>query len=336
MAYYADPLVALMLEPLTLDYIRSALSQERIDTVVTPEGEVVYRLGQGDLRVMTVTGFSLYSYRLVNSLALMLIASCREARVVRVPGETTLTKITLMMYFPVNKFAYSSTIVSDRKYGRSLMDELGNLVIGDLLTLQSTSASALHSAVTYLRPDVLILLYTEKELSRYMMNEISEPSLCIASLSREIENTMTSALATLMPDFKIVKLSTPDLQLPHTHFHLECAVPLVLVIVLPFRLEAVPYICNCLTGLINMLSEHAESILRLRKRELKERSSVLIHVKPPLTVRKLSRILEQHGLSTSIEEEDKLRVVYYRDIPLHRMLLEDRLIEEYFSVRVVS
>ncbi len=336
MTQYADPIAALLLEPVPLEYIRSALAQENVDSLTTPTGEVVYRLGQGDLRVMLITGFSLYSYRLVNSLALLLIESTRDVRGVRVPGDHALSRVTLFFCFPVNKFAYSRPIVSDRKYKRSLMDEYGNLVIGDLLTLQSTSASMLHSTVTYLRPDVLVVMYSDRELSRYTMTEIVKPVLYVASHSRDVEEALIESLSGRLSGFRVARLNHMDLQLPHSHFYLELSVSAVLVIVMPFTIEAIPYMCNCITTIASSIAELGNAITKLRERELREVKSAVLEVRPPLTIRRLAMILEQHGFSTSIEDESRLRVTYFRDIPLHRVLIEEHMLEEYFNAKISS
>ncbi len=328
--------MALLLEPLSLEYIRATLAQDNVESVSTPEGEVMYKLGRGYLKVLMSAGFSLYSYRLVNSMVLMLSESTRDSRLIRVPGESTLSEVTMYMYFPVNKFAYSRLIVSDRRYRRSMLDELGNLVLSDMLTLRSTSSSSLHNIVNYLRPDVLMLLYTDQELSRYTVAEVAQPVLYVASHARDVEETLLEHLSRMLPSFKVGRLEYSDLQLPHSHFFLELAASLVLVMIVPYSLEAVPYICNCITNIVTSIVRLSGEIMRLRERELRDRKEVILAVRPPLNVRKLARILEQHGFAVSIRDESSMSVAYYGNVPLHRMLIEDRLIEEYFSVKILS
>ncbi|NPA23430.1 MAG: hypothetical protein GXO23_03950 [Crenarchaeota archaeon] len=320
MSEYANMYVALTIDHVDEEYITKTLTELKIPRLRIPTQITetdVYTVGQGE-SILVLSGFSLYDYKIVNSLTLYLASQYSGVRALRALPSRLLEQRRLLIYPIANKYSYVRHIVKTRNYKRSIMDEDGIEVLKDSLTLRSCYSKIMHSLVKNTRPGMLIVFTTDRSLGI----ELEEPVLNM------VENKH-SKVEINIPVINVLHHTDQILQMPHSHHALENDVSLGMMVVIPFG-YALPETYNLILRVVEQALK-----ARIERKEVENRPHVA-------RIRVLSdrddvvTTLRQHGLEISHEGSDEISVVYDRAVELHVRLIEEQEIEYYFNVKVLS
>ncbi|NPB00937.1 MAG: hypothetical protein GXO10_06140 [Crenarchaeota archaeon] len=320
MSEYANMYVALTVEHVDEEYISRALTELKIPKLKVPAQEIeteVYTVGQGE-STLVASGFSLYDYKIVNSLTLYITSQYSSIRMLRALPSRLFTNKRLLLYPIVNKYSYNRYIVKTRNYKRSIIDEDGIEVIRDHLTLRSTHSKTFHSLVKNLRPHILIIMTTDKTLGI----DLEEPAVDI------VENKY-SKIDIDLPVTKRVHNIGDLLQLPHAHHTLENDVSLGLLVAIPFNYN----VRDTYTMIVKVIEQALKA-----KVEKKEHENVEDNAKLRILSDKdeIISVLRSHDIDIVDSGENEITIRYYRDNELHSRLIEDGEIEYYFNVEILS
>ncbi len=332
MTQYADPRLALLLDVVTLEYLEGALAQEGLSAVCvdTASGPArVYMLGSGETRILLTTGFSLYDYKIVNALALLMINSVRGVRSLEALSERNLSTARIYYYPVVNHFAYSRAIVMAKAFRRSMFDEQGNLVILDNVALLSKYAQILHQIVTNLRPHVVVFLTTDGSSGEVLR----EPQIRVYAYDPDLGRCVAEALSQVNAQVCYEK-DKVRVDRAYTHFVLERVAAVGLEVAIPYADESILSIYRLVLDVIRKVCslELSQSF----DEKCVEDSRVIVSSLGKENINELVRVLKMHGMEAEPISDNRIVVKYCRNVPLHDLLIRERLLEKYFRVIVTD
>ncbi len=319
MSEYTNMYVALTIDHVDEEYITRTLTELKIPRLRIPTQEIeteVYSIGQGET-ILIASGFSLYDYKIVNSLTLYIASQYSGVRTLGALPCRLFDDKRILIYPITNRYAYNRHIVRTGNYKRSIMDNDGINVLRDSLTLRSQHSRILHSLVKNIRPGILIIATADKSIGI----ELEEPVIDI------VENKH-SKVEINIPITRTIHLAN-TIQIPHVHHALENDTALAILLVVPFNYS---------------VQETYHTLLRILEQSLKakidrkdfERKEDVITLKILSDKEDILSTLRQHDIKVLTESEDNVSISYDRNIELHTRLIEDREIEYYFNVRILA
>ncbi len=325
MSEHADPLIALLLEALDEEYMESILELLNIE-VEYVQREKVYKIGNG-LKMLIISGFSLYDYKIVNSIILYAINQNMTVRNERaLPRRFLENKLQIMMYPVVNKYAYSRYAVKNKMYRRSIMDEKGVHIVYDAFSLSSRYSRNLHNIIKTIRPNILLTAISDKTLDL----ELRKPVINIETLNCELDITELKRLGI---DIEQIFENYELIQLPYSHYTFENLTDVGIILIIPNE-YTIKNIYKIILSIIETIGTKislvkSEEVRKINTREVELRCNIE-------SVNMIKEILNEHGIEIVKEEDGKIVLRYDIHNRLHRELFENRLIEYYLDVEIIS
>ncbi len=330
MSEYAEPTIALTLEHLDEEYIKNILNSLNIENlkIYTEYGEeIIYKIGNGK-KILITSGYSLYDYKIVNSIILYTIYQLKTIRIEKALPRRVLQKFEIDIYPIVNKYAYNRYIVKNRIYRRSIMDEKGVQVIYDSLTLESKYSKILHRVISGLKPSIIILPVSNKTLNI----DIKKPLINIISTSEETYKHVKDILRKIDLDIGDIFEKVDLLQLPHSHYVLEGLSSLGLMIVIPQE-YSIRDVYRIIIKTIECIYEIPIELLeKILTGSIKREAEILCREECTQT---LKEVLSTHGIEVEEVGPYRLKVRYYDDNILHRELISLKMLEYYADIEIL-
>ncbi|GEM_PF-5816349 len=329
MTQHAETRLALLLDIVTLEYLENALAQEGLNAICvdTTRGPArVYVLGNGSTRIFLASGFSLYDYRIVNALTLLMINSARGVRDLEAICERALNRVRIYYYPVVNHFAYSRAVITARAFKRSVLDEQGNLVIFDHVALLSKYTQILHQVIASIRPHVVMFVVADRTYGE----ALRETQVRVFSNNPDVRQRLVNSLSSV--NARVLQEGNVRIDSAWMHFALENLSIAGVEIVIPYDDEPVFYIYKLLLDVIERLS--SVDIPQEIEDKCLENSKTLTTTLEKEQVEELARILKMHGIEIVQTDNNRITVKYCKNVPLHSLLIEEKLIEKYFRVTV--
>ncbi len=335
MSQYAEPLLALRLDVVCLEYVETVLIQEgsNVLCIDTPLGTSrIFVIGNGDKKILFTSGFSLYDYRLVNTLTLLFLNSIRFVRPEGGLREVALSKARFYLYPVVNHFAFSRAVALSRAFKRSLFDEHGIHVMYDNIVLQSRYSTMFHYIVSNIRPHILLILATDRSLGKERNDKVN---VRVYSKDEETTNSIVQTLQTKLNNVNVIKEEHININMPHVHYVLENLTSVGLLV-------EVPYGNDIVDNLYSILIEIVERLATLDVKPVEELRCNEKYVDIELSSDKeeniniLTKSLQAHGIQVEPLGGTRVRVKYCENIQLHKLLIDQRLLEKYFRITILS
>ena len=324
MPRYADLIKALHLELLDIEYINSILLEFK-DHVFKIENEIpCILIGNGEKNIVILTGFSLYEYKIVNSLILMIYNQIVDDKYLAMTLPRKLLENYKIHVIPIiNIDAYHISKIESREIESSIFDNDDIIVFQDFLTLRSKYSKIVHNYVNSVKPEVLYVIYSSKIIEE----QISKIKISIHRKFIDLIEYIVKKLKEfdISIDYEIFEFL--NLQLPHVHFTFE-GIPSIGIII-PHS-YSVRKCTTILTILISELTELIHSFIKKievsKKYVIKQKCIIECELNK---LQNLIEILKNHGVTIENIEDNKISIVYEIDNLLSEYLLNKHLIEYY-------
>ncbi len=166
MPYFAQPIKALLSEPVEPIYAYRLFKDILKCEVEGSESQFAFKIGKGHEAIVIVTGFSLSDFKIANALMYMAYNKIADvSRSIPTFSTTQLEKWSIYIVPYANPWPFKSAELIRDNEALQAIDENGILIRYDALALKSRYSRFIHELITRIKPRLIIAVTTGAKYS---------------------------------------------------------------------------------------------------------------------------------------------------------------------------